>query len=87
MQQLKADILKAPHHGSRFSNSSAFIQAVKPGTVIFSSGYLNSMHHPHPEILERYQRAGVDIRRTDAHGAVQVITDGNGYEIQPHESL
>ena len=86
-QQIKANILKAPHHGSRFSNSSAFIQAVKPGTVIFSSGYLNRMHHPHPETLERYQKAGVDIRRTDAHGAVQVITDGTSYEIRTHEGL
>ncbi len=85
--QLKADILKAPHHGSRFSNSSAFIEAVAPGTVIFSSGYLNRMRHPHPETLERYQKAGVDIRRTDAHGAVQVITDGNGYQIRTHNSL
>ncbi len=85
--QLKADILKAPHHGSRFSNSPTFIEAVRPGTVIFSSGYLNRMRHPHPETLERYQKAGVDIRRTDAHGALQVITDGMSYEIRTHESL
>ena len=86
-QQLKANILKGPHHGSRFSNSSDFIKAVRPSTVIFSSGYLNRMHHPHPETLERYREAGVDIRRTDEHGAVQIITDGNGYEIRTHESL
>lgn len=84
---LKADILKGPHHGSRFSNSPAFIKAVSPATVVFSSGYLNRMHHPHPETLERYQKAGIDIRRTDAHGAVQIITDGNGYEIRTHEPL
>ncbi len=86
-QSLKADILKAPHHGSRFSNSSAFIEAVDPGTVIFSSGYLNRMRHPHPETLERYQKADVDIRRTDAHGAIQVITDGISYEIRTHEAF
>ncbi len=85
--QLKADILKAPHHGSRFSNSSAFIKAVGPGTVIFSSGHLNRMRHPHPETLERYQKAGVDIRRTDRHGAVQITTDGNSYKIRTHECL
>ncbi len=86
-QQVEADILKAPHHGSRFSNSPTFIKAVSPDTVIFSSGYLNRMHHPHPETLERYQDAGVDILRTDAHGAVQIITDGNDYEIRTHETL
>ncbi|MBC8287178.1 MAG: DNA internalization-related competence protein ComEC/Rec2 [Nitrospinae bacterium] len=86
-QQIDADILKAPHHGSRFSNSPAFIKAVDPDTVIFSSGYLNRMRHPHPKTLERYQNADVDIRRTDAQGAVQIITDGNSYEIHTHENL
>ena len=86
-QQIQANILKSPHHGSRFSNSLTFIKAVNPNTVIVSSGYLNRMHHPHPETLKRYQKEGVDIRRTDLHGAVQVITDGNGYEIQTHEDL
>jgi competence protein ComEC len=55
--------------------------------VFFSSGYLNRMHHPHPETLERYQKAGVDIRRTDLHGAVQVITNGDSYKIHTHEKL
>ncbi len=86
-QNIRANILKGPHHGSRFSNSPEFIKAVNPDTVIFSSGYLNRMHHPHPETLKRYQKAGIDIRRTDADGAVQVITDGNQYEIHTHETL
>ncbi|MBT3369070.1 MAG: MBL fold metallo-hydrolase, partial [Nitrospina sp.] len=84
---LQADILKGPHHGSRFSNSQVFINAVHPSTVIFSSGHLNRMRHPHPETLERYRNTGVDIRRTDRHGAIQVITNGNGYEIHTHEDL
>jgi len=84
---LQADILKGPHHGSRFSNSQDFINAVHPDTVIFSSGYLNRMHHPHPQTLERYQSAGVDIRRTDLNGAVQIFTNGNEYEIHTNESL
>jgi competence protein ComEC len=82
-----ADILKGSHHGSRFSNSQDFINAVRPSAVIFSSGYLNHMRHPHPETLERYSQSGVDIWRTDLNGAVQIITDGNHYEIHSHESL
>lgn len=84
---LKADILKGPHHGSRFSNSQEFIKAVRPSTVIFSSGYLNRMHHPHPETLKRYQNTGVDILRTDLNGAIQIVTDGKGYKIHTHEAL
>jgi competence protein ComEC len=85
--QLKADILKGPHHGSRFSNSQDFIDTVHPGAVIFSSGYLNHMRHPHPETLARYEKAGVDIWRTDTHGATQIITDGSTYDIRTHETL
>jgi competence protein ComEC len=85
--QLESDILKGPHHGSRFSNSQDFINTVRPSAVIFSSGYLNRMRHPHPETLARYQKKGIDIRRTDAHGAVQVITNGNSYKLRTHPSL
>jgi competence protein ComEC len=84
---LEADILKGPHHGSRYSNSQNFINAVHPSTVIFSSGYLNRMRHPHPETLERYKKAGVDILRTDTQGAIQVTTDGSTYKIRTHEAL
>jgi len=55
--------------------------------VIFSSGYLNRMHHPHPETLERYSKTGVTIWRTDLNGAVKIITDGNSYEIRTHDYL
>ncbi len=85
--QLEADILKGPHHGSRFSSSQVFINAVRPGTVIFSSGYLNRMRHPHPETLKRYAKAKVTVWRTDLNGSIKIITDGNGYEIHTHENL
>ena len=79
---LKATYLKSPHHGSRFSNSPAFIQAVQPQAVIFSSGYLNWMHHPHPEVVERYQAAGTKIWRTDLNGSIHITTDGYQHRIR-----
>jgi competence protein ComEC len=79
---LKATYLKSPHHGSRFSNSPAFIQAVQPQAVIFSSGYLNWMHHPQPEVVERYQAAGTKIWRTDLNGSIHITTDGYQHRIR-----
>lgn len=73
---LQADFLKGPHHGSRFSNSPSFIQTVQPRAVIFSSGYLNWMRHPHPEVIERYRAAGTQIWRTDLDGSIHITTDG-----------
>jgi competence protein ComEC len=79
---LKASFLKSPHHGSRFSNSPAFIQAVQPQAVIFSSGYLNWMRHPHPEVVRRYQAAGTRIWRTDLDGSIHITTDGYQHVVQ-----
>ncbi len=84
---LEVDVLKSPHHGSRFSNSESFIEATRPGAVVFSSGYLNRMKHPHPETLKRYNKAGVKIYRTDLNGAVQIISNGQKYSIRIHEGL
>jgi len=81
------DILKGPHHGSRFSNSESFIKATHPDSVVFSSGYLNRMKHPHPETLDRYKSNGVNIYRTDLNGAVQIISNGQKYAIRTHEGL
>lgn len=84
---LKVDILKGPHHGSRFSNSESFIEATRPDAVVFSSGYLNRMNHPHPKTLSRYKNSGVKTYRTDLNGAVQIVSNGKKYAIRTHEGL
>jgi competence protein ComEC len=81
---LEADFLKSPHHGSRYSNSSSFIRAVNPQAVIFSSGYLNWMHHPHPEVIERYKSAGTKIWRTDLNGSIHITTDGIRHRVRSY---
>ncbi|MFT4579906.1 MAG: competence protein ComEC [Nitrospinales bacterium] len=85
--ELKVNVLKSPHHGSRFSNSASFIEATRPDAVVFSSGYLNRMNHPHPKTLDRYKNSGVNIYRTDLNGAVQIISNGQKYSIRTHEGL
>jgi competence protein ComEC len=71
-----ADVLKAPHHGSRNSSSAGFLSAVKPSIVVISAGRLNSFGFPHAEALERYEEAGAEVMRTDTMGAVIIETDG-----------
>ena len=78
---IRAQILKAPHHGSRFSNSESFITAVGPDHVLFSSGYLDSFHHPHSQTVQRYENAGVRVWRTNREGAIRITTDGVDYKI------
>jgi competence protein ComEC len=51
---LKADILLAPHHGSKTSSTEAFLDAVAPRIAIFQTGYRNRFNHPAPEVAQRY---------------------------------
>lgn len=67
---LRSEVLFAPHHGSNTSSSAPFIAAVAPRAVWISAGYRNQYRHPHPQVLERYQTAGVTIWRSDRQGAV-----------------
>ena len=79
---IKADILKIPHHGSASSSAQAFLERVKPSYAILSVSERNLGRLPHPEVLRRYERLGIRIFRTDKHGAVTVITDGEGIEVR-----
>jgi competence protein ComEC len=79
---LRAHILKVPHHGSSTSSSSIFLERVKPDHAIISVGERTLGRLPHPEVMQRYCRSGAKVFRTDQHGAITVITDGERIEIK-----
>lgn len=66
------DIVKVPHHGSRYSSSDLFLRATKPKYAIISVGSFNKYHHPHIETIKRLNSLGSEVFRTDKHGAVEV---------------
>ncbi|MDR1702439.1 MAG: MBL fold metallo-hydrolase [Sporomusaceae bacterium] len=80
-QELKADLLKSPHHGSSSSSSAGFLKAVAPKAAIISLGAGNSYHHPHPSVLKRYKDRKIDIYRTDLNGTITITSDGQSYQI------
>lgn len=71
-RRLQAEVLVVPHHGSKSSSSSAFINAVNPDMALISAGRLNHFGHPHSEVLQRYRDRLVKIYSTASHGAVEV---------------
>src|SRR5215471_907197 len=73
---VRALALKVGHHGSRYSSTGAFLDAVDPTVAIISVGARNSFGHPTPEVLGRLEAAGARIYRTDRDGAVILETDG-----------
>lgn len=68
-------VLKVPHHGSRTGSSEAFLRRVRPELAVVSAGS-RRFGHPHPEVVERYRKAGIRLLRTDRDGSVAVVTDG-----------
>ena len=69
-QQLGADVLLAPHHGSGTSSTDAFLEAVHPSVALFQVGYRNRYRHPKQEVVQRYIDHGIETLRTDHTGAV-----------------
>jgi competence protein ComEC len=76
LQQLSADVLVAPHHGSRTSSSTAFVRAVKPDYVLFPVGYRNRFGFPRPEVVARYRAIGAELFDTARSGALQLRIGG-----------
>jgi len=73
-------VLKVPHHGSLTSSTPEFIHALHPAVAVFSAGRNNRFGHPAPEVLERYQEAGVRVLRTDQSGEIDITTDGQSVD-------
>lgn len=64
--------LLAPHHGSRTSSSQAFIDVVGAQHVLITRSRHNAFGHPHPQVLARYQAAGVEVHDTALRGALHL---------------
>lgn len=73
---LKSDVLKAGHHGSRTSTSQAFLDAVDPEIVVVSAGKGNSYGHPHQEVVERIVASGARLLSTAQEGTIRLESDG-----------
>jgi len=71
-QDLRADILKVPHHGSKNSTGAAFLASVRPRLAVIEVGE-NRYGHPAPAALERLEAAGAAFLRTDLAGTVSIL--------------
>ena len=72
---LQADVLKIPHHGSKYSSSPYFLRATKPSMAVMSVG-AGIRGIPSEEALERYRSLSIPVLRTDRDGLIKVCSDG-----------
>lgn len=80
-QGWNSQILKAGHHGSRFSSCLEWVNAVLPKEVVFSAGRNNPYGHPSPLIMDRFRQNGAVVHRTDEDGSISYELTSTGFKL------
>ncbi|HEX6283846.1 MAG TPA: DNA internalization-related competence protein ComEC/Rec2, partial [Pyrinomonadaceae bacterium] len=74
--QLQADVVKVPHHGSRSSSTAPFVESTKAQVAVVSVGKNSKFGHPHRDVVERWQASGAHVLTTGECGTITVASDG-----------
>jgi competence protein ComEC len=82
-EKLRADLLKAAHHGSSNGTTQEVLDAVSPSIVTISCASGNDYHHPHPKVMRMLEQAAnkTSVYRTDLEGTITAVCDGNTIEM------
>ncbi|MDD8021312.1 MAG: DNA internalization-related competence protein ComEC/Rec2 [Acidobacteriota bacterium] len=73
---LKATVLKVPHHGSRSSSTAAFLEAAGPKIAVATCGRHNIYGFPAEEVISRIKEQKIKFYRTDQDGAIEFKSNG-----------
>jgi competence protein ComEC len=73
---LKSDLVKVAHHGSKTSSVEAFVAGTHPSLAIISVGRTSMFGHPNKEVVERWRASGAEVMTTGQRGTISVVTDG-----------
>jgi competence protein ComEC len=79
-EQLRADVLVVPHHGSKSSSTEIFLDTVRPRVALLPVGYRNRYHHPHPRVVARYRERGIVLEDSATAGAITVQLGKQGLQ-------
>jgi len=75
---LKSDILKVAHHGSKSCSGQAFLEKVNPQLAVISVG-VNKFNHPNPEIITRFSNLNIPVLTTLNYGDIQIQSNGSTF--------
>jgi competence protein ComEC len=78
---LRSDVVKVAHHGSRTSSIEPFIAATKPSLAIISVGRTSPFGHPHKEVIERWRASGAKVMTTGEKGTIHLVTNGRDVKV------
>lgn len=85
-QNIKVDVLKVGHHGSKSSTSTTFLNKVNPKYAIISCGAGNKYGHPHDVTIKKLNDKKIKTYRTDKDGTVHAISDGKNIKFETIKS-
>jgi beta-lactamase superfamily II metal-dependent hydrolase len=87
--ELRADLLKAAHHGSSNGTTREVLDAVNPSIVTISCAAGNDYHHPHPKVTGMLEQARdqITLYRTDLEGTITAVCDGNSIEMSADKQV
>ena len=77
----RVNILKYPHHGSKYGAGEDFLKLVSPDLTVISVGK-NPWGHPTPETLDLLAKLSIPFKRTDQNGDVEIVSDGQGWVVK-----
>ena len=79
---LRSDIVKVAHHGSKTSSIEAFVAATHPSVAVISVGRTSMFGHPNKDVVERWRASGAEVMTTGQRGTISVTTDGRELEVR-----
>ena len=85
-KDLKSDVLKVGHHGSQYSTTAQFLKKVSPTYAIIQVGKNNTYHHPKEVTLEKLEKIGAIIYRTDEDHTIHLTSDGENISFEAIET-
>lgn len=84
---IKADVLKVGHHGSSYSTASLFLDKVNPSFAAISVGKNNIYKHPASSTLEKLNKRGIKVYRTDLDGTILFESNGKDISVSTFDTL
>jgi competence protein ComEC len=79
---LRCDVVKAAHHGSKTSSTPAFVNATRPAYAVVSVGLDSPFGHPAAEVVNRWRAAGAQVLQTGRRGTITFTTDGHDLRVE-----
>lgn len=86
-EQLRADVLVVPHHGSKTSSTEEFLNAVRPAYALFPFGYRNPYRHPHPSVAQRYAEHRIAALDSVHQGAIEIKFNTRGMSVSGYRQM